>query len=111
MKNTHRRFWLSLFVCIIALAALALGPLSDAGVFKPDQRQETLPQEQTMMPAKHAALQDFEADTGARNAVAAVYLQYRLYDTLFEALLLLISVLGILYFLEEKSRDERENAQ
>lgn len=37
-------------------------------------------------------------DTGATNAVAAILLNYRLFDTFFEALMLLISVLGIIYF-------------
>jgi len=34
-------------------------------------------------------------DTSAANAVTAVYLNYRFWDTLFEALILLISVLAI----------------
>lgn len=37
-------------------------------------------------------------DTGADNSVTAIYLNYRLFDTLFETLLLLISVIGIIYF-------------
>ena len=37
-------------------------------------------------------------ETGAMNAVAAIYLNYRVYDTLFEALMLLVSVLAIIYF-------------
>jgi len=41
---------------------------------------------------------NYIADTGAENAVTAIYLNYRVYDTLFEALMLLISVLGIIYF-------------
>ncbi len=43
-------------------------------------------------------LENYEKDTGAGNAVTAVYLYYRVYDTLFEALLLLISIIGIIYF-------------
>lgn len=38
------------------------------------------------------------ADTGALNSVTAIYLNYRIFDTLFETLLLLISVIGIIYF-------------
>lgn len=38
------------------------------------------------------------ADTGAFNSVTAIYLNYRIFDTLFETLLLLISVIGIIYF-------------
>ncbi|MCG8501786.1 MAG: hypothetical protein MJB12_15485 [Firmicutes bacterium] len=42
--------------------------------------------------------ESFFKDTGAQNAVAAIYLNYRVYDTLFEALMLLIGVIGIIYF-------------
>lgn len=43
-------------------------------------------------------VEHYEEDTGARNAVAAIYLNYRVYDTLFEALLLLIAIVGIVHF-------------
>ncbi len=43
-------------------------------------------------------LDNFIADTGALNAVTAIYLNYRMYDTIFETLLLLVSVIGIIYF-------------
>jgi multicomponent Na+:H+ antiporter subunit B len=42
--------------------------------------------------------QRFLADTGARNAVTGIYLNYRIYDTLFETLTLQISVMGVIYF-------------
>mgnify|MGYP004703399741 CR=1 FL=1 len=45
------------------------------------------------------------ADTGALNVVTAIYLNYRLYDTLFEALTLLISVLAIIYFSRHAGHD------
>ncbi len=51
-------------------------------------------------------MQNFEADTGARNAVAAIYLNYRVYDTLFEALLLLIAIVGIIHFFRIGIRNE-----
>jgi multisubunit Na+/H+ antiporter MnhB subunit len=35
---------------------------------------------------------------GIDNPVTGIYLYYRLFDTLFEALLLLTSVVGIIYF-------------
>lgn len=41
---------------------------------------------------------NFMAETGAENAVTAIYLDYRMFDTLFETLLLLVSVIGIIYF-------------
>jgi multisubunit Na+/H+ antiporter MnhB subunit len=40
----------------------------------------------------------FFEETGSDNAVTAIYLDYRAYDTLFETLLLLVSVIGIIYF-------------
>ncbi len=43
-------------------------------------------------------LNNFLEDTGAGNAVTAIYLNYRLFDTFFETLLLLLSVIGIIYF-------------
>ncbi len=38
-------------------------------------------------------------NTGASNAVTAVYLDYRIFDTLFETFLLLVSTLGLSQFL------------
>lgn len=46
----------------------------------------------------HYYITHFRADTGAGNAVTAIYLNYRLFDTFFETLLLLVSVIGIIYF-------------
>ncbi len=40
----------------------------------------------------------YMAETGAQNAVAAIYLNYRMYDTIFEALMLLVSVMGVIHF-------------
>lgn len=53
-------------------------------------------------PMLHEAAADwylarFQTDTGADNAVAAIYLNYRIYDTLFETLTLLISVLSVIH--------------
>lgn len=36
-------------------------------------------------------------DTGAVNVVTSIYLNYRYYDTLFEALMLLFSIIGVVY--------------
>ncbi len=43
-------------------------------------------------------IDNFIEDTGARNAVAAIYLNYRMYDTVFEALILLVSIIAMLHF-------------
>lgn len=54
-------------------------------------------------------LENFIEQTGAQNAVAAIYLNYRVYDTLFEALLLLIAIVGIMHFFRIGSpRDKNE---
>lgn len=36
-------------------------------------------------------------ETGATNIVTSIYLVYRYYDTLFEALMLLFSIIGVVY--------------
>jgi len=48
--------------------------------------------------AKTYILNHHTAETGAENAVTAVYLNYRLWDTLFESLLLLLSALAVINF-------------
>ncbi|MFP4330401.1 MAG: hypothetical protein ACOC45_08185 [Alkalispirochaetaceae bacterium] len=52
-------------------------------------------------------LENFLEQTGAENAVAAIYLNYRVYDTLFEALLLLIAIVGIMHFFRIGSARDR----
>ena len=44
----------------------------------------------------------FEEETSAHNAVAAVLLNYRMYDTMFEALILLTAIIGMQQFLPRK---------
>lgn len=39
---------------------------------------------------------NFYAETGAKNAVAGIYLNYRMFDTLFEALMLMVSVMEVI---------------
>ena len=51
---------------------------------------------------KNYYLEHFYSDTGALNCVAGIYLNYRVFDTLFETLLLLISVIGIIHFSRHK---------
>lgn len=46
----------------------------------------------------HYITANFIEETQAANAVTAIYLDYRMFDTLFETLLLLVSVIGIIYF-------------
>lgn len=44
-------------------------------------------------------IRSFELDTHAKNAVAAILLNYRMYDTMFEALILLTAIIGMNHFL------------
>ncbi|MCT4542682.1 MAG: hypothetical protein N4A63_03965 [Vallitalea sp.] len=37
-------------------------------------------------------------ETGAINVVTSIYLNYRVFDTIFETLLLLVSIIAIIYF-------------
>lgn len=39
---------------------------------------------------------NFYAETGASNAVAGIYLNYRMFDTFFEALMLMVSVMEVI---------------
>ena len=48
------------------------------------------------------------AETGSENLVTAVYLFYRYYDTLFEALMLLFSIIAVIYMSEHGSGDPYE---
>lgn len=46
--------------------------------------------------AEYFILHSFR-DTGATNAVAAVYLNYRVFDSLFETLMLMVSVVAVIH--------------
>jgi len=46
--------------------------------------------------AKDYVIKNHIEDTSARNAVTAVYLNYRYWDTLFESLVLLLSALAVI---------------
>ena len=53
-------------------------------------------------PLMEICLDSALSDTGARNAVAAIYLDYRVFDTILEALLLLISIIAVLHFAQKE---------
>ena len=48
-------------------------------------------------------VQNFHDDTDSKNAVAAILLSYRMYDTMFEALILLAAIIGMTQFLPRPS--------
>lgn len=57
-----------------------------------------------VVPLEHASdfltyyVKNSFAQTGGINIVTSIYLNYRVFDTLFETLLLLISIIAIIYF-------------
>ncbi|MFP4330545.1 MAG: hypothetical protein ACOC28_01860 [Alkalispirochaetaceae bacterium] len=54
---------------------------------------------------------NFYEDTASKNGVASILLNYRMYDTMFEALILLTAIIGMSQFLpgnEPGGRDEKE---
>lgn len=48
-------------------------------------------------PLRNFYLENALSQTGAVNAVTSIYLFYRYYDTLFEALMLLFSIIGVIH--------------
>lgn len=56
--------------------------------------------------AKNYIAANHVEDTSANNAVTAVYLNYRLFDTLFESLILLVSVLAVIMLSWSSSKQD-----
>lgn len=56
--------------------------------------------------AKNYIAENHVEDTSANNAVTAVYLNYRLFDTLFESLILLVSVLAVIMLSWSSSKQD-----
>ena len=56
-------------------------------------------------PLFSAVMDNYDKDTLAKNAVAAIYLNYRIFDTIFEALMLLVSVMGVIHFSRHEEGD------
>lgn len=55
---------------------------------------------QTLEPTLYLyIIQNFLQDTDSKNAIAAILLNYRMYDTMFEALILLTAIIGMQQFL------------
>lgn len=46
--------------------------------------------------------------TGSANVVTSIYLYFRYYDTLFEALMLLFSIIGVIYMSIHEGEDYNE---
>ena len=50
-------------------------------------------------------IENNEKDTAATNAVTAIYLNYRVYDSIFETLILLVSVSAVIHFSWRKDHE------
>lgn len=50
-------------------------------------------------------IRNYFEDTGSRNAVSAILLNYRMYDTVFEALILFSAIVGMHQFLPHRTED------
>jgi len=61
----------------------------------------------------HQYVTMFQIDVGGENAVTAIYLAYRLYDTVFEALMLVVSVVAVVHLsrFDELSFNEGEGSE
>jgi multicomponent Na+:H+ antiporter subunit B len=53
-------------------------------------------------PIRSYIIENGQEETGAVNLVTAIYLGYRAYDTLGETIVLLLSVSGVIVFVERK---------
>ncbi|WP_461207651.1 MnhB domain-containing protein [Clostridium sp. DL1XJH146] len=58
--------------------------------------------------SRYYYLENAFKDTSSKNIVTSIYLDYRLYDTFFEALMLLVSVIGIIHFSRHDSDEHVE---
>jgi len=86
MTDKKRRISIML-VCLLMSAAALAGYFFSAGE-KSDFRHD----------AKDYILANHCEETGAVNAVTSIYLNYRLWDTLFEAMVLMLSALAVITF-------------
>ncbi len=84
MKHRARRRYVAILAVCLAIAAGVIFLYVSSGTTGIDTST-----------AKNYVTKQHVADTSAENAVTAVYLNYRFWDTLFEALILLVSVLAI----------------
>lgn len=94
MKDRRRRKILML-VCIVMCAVSLVSYAYSTSVNSPDRFM-----------AKEYILANHDADTGALNAVTSIYLNYRLWDTLFESMVLLLSALAVITLSWSKSDEE-----
>ncbi len=56
-------------------------------------------------------LQKYASETNAVNSVTSIYLNYRVFDTIFETLMLLVSVMGVIHFSRHHDEDDVSDLQ
>jgi multicomponent Na+:H+ antiporter subunit B len=95
-KSKNRRLFLGGYILIIVVSVL----------FIYYRNLEIIPNEMIVYYTNNTL-----KDTGAENIVTGIYLNYRLYDTFFEALMLLVSVIGIIRFSRHDGDDHLDNKE
>lgn len=77
-----RRIILALILLVVVIQVLYLNQLSPLSF---------------TWPIKDYVLDHAYKQTGAENTVTAIYLTYRYYDTLFEGLMVIFAIVGVVY--------------
>ena len=86
MKRDRIRRAILITVCMIIAACVIMLFFTQPGAGLPNDN------------AREYILKNHLEHTGADNSVSAIYLNYRLWDTLFEALVLLVSAVAVISF-------------
>lgn len=80
--NLLRRSVIAIFIFFVSITVLM-----HSNVIEPSPE----------MPLMRYFVDNAFSDTGAENVVTSIYLYYRYYDTLFEALMLMFSIIAVIY--------------
>jgi len=92
-RNAKKRLVIMICLVIVCIAVLLLSGIFDA----------------SMEPSAYEYyIRNLPDEAQMPNAVTAIYLRYRIFDTLFEALLLAMAVSAVVYFASawEKGKEE-----